>query len=154
AFALSKSAEGPVALAEDASRLLENPALVETALAAACTPENQAVPLDAVKRKLVRPLQAGFAERLRDQLSSGRLSPGVGCLPIKKKPHLFLFAAVGVPQGSAARVDPLREPDHAAPAPAPVDVAGLIEEAFATLDRSSGGHNLVSLVALRAALPV
>jgi hypothetical protein len=37
---------------------------------------------------------------------------------------------------------------------APADFARRFDEAFARLDRERGGHNLVSLVALRAAVPV
>src|SRR5262249_57382141 len=61
----------------------------------------------------------------------------------------------GRPGGEAGGPPVARgETPPAAPAPPPTDFRGAFDEAFAHLDRQGGGHNFVSLVALRAALPV
>src|SRR5205085_6186461 len=104
------------------------------------------------KKKLVAPLQQPFAEALARHVAAGRLPPGVGCLRVKKKPHLFFLTDVGV---TVPPAQPPAAPKPPQPATAtPPDFARLFEQAFDRLDRERGSHNLVSLVALRRALPV
>lgn len=138
--ALPGSPRTPVALSEDAALLARWPPLIEAALAAARSPDNQALAPAELKKPVATPLRARFAEALQQRLSEGSLPTGVGVLRVKRKPLLFLLADL-----------------HAAPPPAPVptappeaiDFATRFDEVFARLDRARGDHNLVSLVELR-----
>ncbi len=139
--ALPGRADTPVALAEDAARLADWPPLVEAALAAARTPENQAVAAKDLKKKVALLLRAAFGDALERRLREQALPAGVGVLRIKRTPMLFLLADVNAEM----------------PAPPPPELPNFgqrFDEAFARLDRERGGHNLVSLVALRQAIAV
>jgi hypothetical protein len=150
-----------LALLEDARRLLENPELLASALAAACTGDNQAVPLETIKRKLVKSLQSGFVDRLSEALAIGDIPPGIGRLRIKKKLHLFLLRDVAA---AIDRTDGSVDTPHLSASshrhvdtrrlPVPIDFSARFDDVFARLDRARGGHNLVSLVTLRQALAV
>jgi hypothetical protein len=145
--ALARKADAPVALAADRDELAASPLLLQVALNVARTADNQAVGLSDLKKKLVKPLQQPFEAALVRRITEGALPAGVGCLRIKKKPHLFLLADLGAP---APKVT-------AAPAPPPAppqDFARRFAEAFDRLDRARGSHNLVSLVGLRREVPV
>jgi hypothetical protein len=140
--ALARRPDAPVALATDCDTLAASPLLLQVVLNAARTADNQAIGLADLKKKLVKPLQQAFEAALVQHITEGTLPAGVGCLRIKKRPHLFLFADLGAPA-----------PAPPAPAP-PADFARRFAEAFDRLDRARGSHNLVSLVGLRRELPV
>jgi hypothetical protein len=139
-----------VALAEDRDGLAASPRLLESVLGLLRTADNQAVSLADLAKKLTVPLRQPFESAVRRKMSEGSLPPSVGCLRIKKKPHLFLLADVAALAARPASVVP--KPAAASPPPAG-DFAPLFAEAFDRLDRQSGGHNFVSLVDLRKAIP-
>jgi hypothetical protein len=157
-----------IALATDIGVLADSSALLMAALRTARKPENQALPPKDLKKAVGKAVQAAFESALRHRLDAGTLPEGVGCLRIKKTPHLFLHEdiagtrqvrpTVSVP-GRAGGVSP---PSESAPPstlggltpPARLDVefAPRFDDAFARLDRARGGNNLVSLVDLRREL--
>lgn len=139
-LALPKAADSLVALVEDRVRLLASPRLLHGILTRTRTPENQILsPADLVK-KLPKNLQIDFRAILQRHIGERGLPEGVGLLFSKKKPLLFLLAELDI-------VAPPPPPPH-------VDFSRLFEEAFARLDRERGGHNHVSLVELRRAVPM
>jgi hypothetical protein len=150
--ALAKSPAAPVALKEDEARLLASPLLIEHLLTMLRTDSNQAIPATDLTKKLVKPLQGQFAGVLRERLAARSLPAGVGLLLIKKKEHLFLLKDVaeggGLQPTGAASAGP-----KPAATSAPADFAAAFEEAYVRLDREKGGHDFVSLVDLRRALP-
>jgi hypothetical protein len=159
--ALPGRPDTPVALAEDATRLADWPPLVEAALAAARTPENQAVAVKDLKKKVARPLQTPFGEALERRLSGRTLPASVGVLRIKRTPVLFLLADVNaeMPPPHPRPLSPEdggegRKTESQPLPPEPAEFGQQFDEAFARLDRERGGHNLVSLVALRQAIAV
>ena len=93
-IALPGQEDTPVALADDAARLADWPPLLEAALAAARTPENQAVAVKDLKKKVAKPLQSPFGEALKRRLREWTLPAGIGVLLIKRNPVLFLLADV------------------------------------------------------------
>src|SRR5262249_60965670 len=107
-----------------------------------------------------------FAEGVAGQIASASLPAGVGCLHIRKKPHLFLLEDVGkVPPprpepekasgGREAPVDATEQGADAPRSPEPdVDFARLFDQAFERLDQEHGSPNPVSLVRLRPERPV
>jgi hypothetical protein len=132
------------ALAGDHERLAADPRLPALALAAVRTPDNQAAPPGDLAKKLAQDLRPAFLARLEQLLGAGDLPAGVGCLVIKKKPHLFLLADL--------KAEPAPPPTPAEkPRPA-LDFARSFDEAFERLGRDS--HGLVSLVLLRQELPM
>jgi hypothetical protein len=144
--ALPRRADAPVALAADLDALAASPLLLQAALSAARTPDNQAVGLAELKKKLAAPLRQAFEAAANRRIGERSLPAAVGCLRVKKRPHLFLLADLGV-------AAPAPKP-AAAPAPALADFARRFEEVFERLDCERGSHNLVSLVGLRRGLPV
>jgi hypothetical protein len=146
--ALARRPDAPVALAAAGDALAASPLLLQAALTAARTADNQAVGLAEMKKKLVPALRQPFEAAVARRIAERSLPAAVGCLRVKKKPLLFLLADLGVP----APV-PLPPAAPLPPAP-PMDFARCFEEVFERLDRERGSHNLVSLVGLRRALPV
>jgi hypothetical protein len=163
--------EALIALAADVAVLADSPALLTAALKAARNADNQALPPAALKKVVGKTVRTAFERSLHGRLDGGTLPDGVGCVRVKKTPHLFLWEDIaaapqvraGVSQtGRAEGVSPPREslvPGDSLggltpPARLDVDVVPLFDDAFARLDRARGGHNLVSLVELRRALPL
>ncbi len=93
-FAAPRDPDAPMALAEDRDTLLGSAALLEYALAAVRKPDHQAVPPTDLKKKTAKPLQAAFEAAVIARVAAQRLPPAVGCLYVKKKPHLFLLRDV------------------------------------------------------------
>jgi hypothetical protein len=147
-LALPGRAQTPVALAEDAGRLASWPGLLEAVLAAVRTPDNQAAAVKDLQKKVAKPLQSAFAASVERRLSEHALPAGVGLLRVKRSALLFLLADVSTSWPAEAAPAAARE------APPEDDFPRRFAEAFDRLDRARGGHNLVSLVALRAALGV
>jgi hypothetical protein len=146
--------ESLVALSEDRDRLAADPRLLEQALTGTRTPDNQAVPLSDLGKKLAADLRPPFTTAVEQRLSTGTLPASVGVLVIRKKPHLFLLADL------TGRVPPAAPKPQAAekpPAPPAEFISfssfnDLFDEAFARLAPTS--HGLVSLVDLRQSVPV
>jgi hypothetical protein len=161
--AVEKRSDTPVALAEDKAALVESPRLLEMALTAARTEDTQIVPAEAVKKfKLTKDLKDPFAAAIDRRTASGSLPEGLGCLWIKRKPHLFFLRDIGKPPSTPPAPAETREaPPAPAPEPAPPPVPTTppgdfmlrFDEAFERLDRQAGSNNSVSLVDLRRALP-
>jgi hypothetical protein len=137
--ALPGKPDSLVALSEDCDRLAGDPRLLLQALTGARTEDNQAIAVAELGKKLAAALRPTFATLVEQHLAGHTLPAGVGCLHIKKKPHLFLLADVGVQAEKAI-------------APVVVDFARRFDEAFAKLE--AAGHGLVSLVDLRRAMAV
>lgn len=140
----AKGPAAPVALVEDADRLLASPGLLEFALNSSRTPDNQAIAVKDLPKRVNKGLQAQFKQALANHLVRQTLPAGVGVLAIKKQLHFFFWRDAG------------GQPPTAVPAPAgPAgDCSALFEAAFDRLNRQSGSVNLVSLVDLRRAMPV
>jgi hypothetical protein len=150
--ALAGNPQTPVALAEDAALLADWPGLLEATLQAAVRPENQAVAIGDLKKKVIAPLRTAFAAALDRRLHERALPAGVGLLRIKRTALLFLLADVST---SWPAPEPPAPPPSAAPeSPTAADFASRFNEAFTRLDRDRDGNNLVSLVALREAVGV
>ncbi len=149
-----------VVLAEDRERLMNSPRLLHLTLSSVRTPENQAVSVGDLAKKLPRNLQSDFRESLGRQVRELNLPDGVGVLIVKKKPLLFLRADISsttFPEETvrasrpSASVAPKIEPKPEPPPPL-ADFAERFDEAFARLDRQHGAHNHVSLVELRQSM--
>ncbi|HTU93174.1 MAG TPA: hypothetical protein VMF69_24050 [Gemmataceae bacterium] len=150
-LALPRLPNSPVALTGDRERLMISPRFLYLTLSAVRTPDNQAVAVADLAKKLSKDLQGDFREAVNRKVSERNLPDELGVLFIKKKPLLFLRADIDTGTGVeksmlAPRPSPL--------APPAVDFAALFDEAFRRLDRQHGGHNHVSLVELRQAMPV
>jgi hypothetical protein len=141
-----------VALADDQDRLASDPRLVESTLRAMRSEDNQAIALADLGKKLAPGLQSIFVAQLETQVKSRTLPSGVGCLVIKKKPHVFLFADIGALPERASGAVPVGERAERQPPLAGPDFTRLFDEAFHKLDQT--GHNQVSLVRLRQEVPV
>jgi hypothetical protein len=148
-LAVKNRPDTPVALGEDRDRLADSPLLLETALRLARTDATQVFRPSELGKKLVPPLRKPLEEAIRRRAESRSLPRAVGCLLQKKVPLLFLLSDVGA--APPPRPEPPPAPVTAPPAP---DFARAFDEAFGKLDRRRGGHNHVSLVELRGAVPV
>jgi nucleotide-binding universal stress UspA family protein len=158
-LALPKQPDSPVALIDDRDRLLTSPLLLHGVFAMTRTPDNQAVNVTELARKLPKNLQGDFRAALNRQVNERVLPEDIGLLYSKKKPLLFLLADLHAPPPPKSPLSPpVREVESEErqdkPSPPPVDFSARFEEAFARLDHEHGGHNHVSLVDLRRAVPV
>lgn len=151
--------ESLVALAGDQDRLVGDERLPGMVLTATRTHDNQAIPLADLGKKLSREIEATFQATLEKQIVSGSLPSGIGCLMIKKKPHLFLTIDASTPPVLAEPTAPAskdaEEPTSTTPAAATTstpDFAKMFDDAYRKLE--DAGHTLISLVQLRQALPV
>ena len=115
------------------------------------TPENQAVPVADLGKKLTQELKTPFAASVEQRLKDDTLPASLGCLVIKKKPHLFLLA--DLKPAAPPKGNDVSAPGETAQAP-PINFARMFDEAFEKVDREKEAHGLVSLVWLREALPV
>ncbi len=152
-FAAPRDPEAPMALAEDRDALLASAALLEYALAAVRKPDHQAVPAADLKKKTAKPLQAAFEAAVIARVAARRLPPAVGCLYVRKKPHLFLLRDLNVVPASGGRPPPDLAKNQGADAPRSPSIASAFDAAFDRLDRQKGSHNLVNLLDLRRAVP-
>ncbi len=148
----AKNPQLPVAFVEDGAQLFSSGALLEQLMRKQLKPTNNAVAVD----KLL-PSKSAHLTALRDavnrRIDAGQLPPTVGWLWVGKKKLLFFLEDIRrgrQPDGkvAAAAVQP------APPGEVPADFARAFDEAFQRIDRAKGGHNFVSLVELRRALPM
>jgi hypothetical protein len=144
----AKQPDAPAALHGDIESLADSPLLLETVLRLCRSAMNQAATVAELKKKAVTALQPALEVALRRRLDSDTLPPTVGWLLQKKKPLLFLLADV---HATLAAPTPHATTEPIAPI---VDFRTAFEAAFDQFDQRQGGHNLVSLVELRRALPV
>jgi hypothetical protein len=165
-LARAKNCESPIALASDLEALAGSRLLLEFILQSVRTPSNQAFSTAQLKAKLSRKLQAAFRTALERQIDEGALPPTVGWITISRTKKLFLLTdlhvgrqATDVPTLQPGMASPIRSAERSAedqttPSELEHRFAQAFEKAFDELDQSSGGHNFVSLVNLRAALPI
>ncbi len=143
-----------VGLASDRERIVGGPRLLEEALKAVRTDDNQGVRVGDLKKKIAKDVQNEFGEGIDKRLATGELPKTVGSLRIKGQVYLFLVADVGTLPAPRPEA-PTRTTAEERPAEKEkVDFARLFETAFARLDKEKGSHNLVSLVKLRQEVPV
>jgi len=138
-LALPKQADTPLALTQDRQLLVDSPLLLEKVLGLVRSEWNQVATVLELKRKVAAPLRALLQESIMRRFASRSWPSNIGCLAQKKKPLLFLLG------------DVMALPARAGSA---VDFARAFDEAFHQFDRSRGGHNFVSLVEMRRAVPV
>jgi len=153
ALAHARLLDAPIALAADLGVLAASPLTLEFLLRQNRTPATQAFSVAALKKKAPGKVQKPFQDAVNRQIADGALPPTVGWISIKGGRLLFLLSDLH--RSEAAR--PKEQPTPtAAPATAVVPTALPIDfdAAFDRLDRQGGGHNFVSLVALRQALPI
>jgi hypothetical protein len=155
--------DAPVALAADLDRLAASPLLLEFLLRQARTGATQAFTVSKLKTKAAGKVRKPFQEAVTRQVGEGMLPPTVAWVSISGRKLLFLLSDLraGKPPAPGPQAAPA-SPAPAPPAPAPAsaepaatgDFRAAFEGAFARLDREGGGHNFVSLIALRQAVPV
>jgi hypothetical protein len=143
-----KDLHAPVALLEDLPRLAASPLLLEFLLRCTRTASNQAASAAELKAKITSKLQKPFQESLVRQIEEESLPSTVGWLLIKNSKKLFLLQDLH----TGRRLPEATSKEPAASVPA--DFGSLFDQMFQQLDRQGGGHNFVSLVELRQALPV
>jgi hypothetical protein len=151
-----KLPDAPIALAADLDRLAASPLLLEFLLRQARTNATQAFTASKLKTKAASKVQKPFQEAVNRQMAEGMLPPTVAWVSISGKKLLFLLSDLhaGKPP-EAGPQPPQAAPPQPAPAPAArVEFRAAFDEAFSRLDREGGGHNFVSLIALRQALPL
>jgi hypothetical protein len=168
ALVARKDARAPTALLEDLQALAESSALLLYALECKRTAANHVASPSELKSKLTSKLQKPFHEAVNCRLTDGSVPAGVGWILIRNAKKLFMLADVHTAQRQGiapGEQDPvlgtqysvLRTPCPELPPPLPptreVDFAAAFKVEFARLDHRGGGHNFVSLVALRGALP-
>jgi hypothetical protein len=143
----SPAVDPPVALAADRERLAGSDLVLEFLLSVARTKRDHAWAVGKLKPKLSADLRPHFEIAAKRRLDAGDLPESVGYLLIGGEPRLFLWEDVRPRR--TLHADPRPTPTAAAPD----DFAGRFDEAFRRLDRERGGHNFVSLVDLRRAVP-
>lgn len=145
----AKAPAAPIALASDAELLAASTLAIEFLLGQCRTAATQAFGVPDLKKKATNKLHKPLHEALSRHLAAGTLPPTVGWVTISGRKKLFLVSDAHIRGGR-----PATEPAPAAPPvlAATRPFAEAFAEAFARLDRDAGGHNFVSLVALRRAL--
>ncbi len=155
----AKAPDAPIALAADVAALAASPLTLEFLLRQARTAATQAFGVADLKKKAATKLQKPFQEALTRRLAENTLPPTVGWVSIIGRPKLFLLSDLRTGAAQSAAGGPQTAPP-AAPTPttgqalAVPDFATAFDAAFDQLDRAAGGHNFVSLVVLRQAVPV
>jgi len=144
----TKDIEGPAALADDRAALAGSALLLTTAFTRSKPGSAQALSAAELKKQVAPALVPSFVAAVTARLEAGELPAGFGRVwrhsAGKKDWLLFALADAGSVPPALAEVA----------APPPVDFAAQFEEQFTQLNRAAGGHNLISLVELRRAVPV
>ncbi|MCI0456326.1 MAG: hypothetical protein L0Z62_05040 [Gemmataceae bacterium] len=162
-MARAKAPDAPIALASDVDALAGCPLTLEFLLRQTRTAATQAFSPAALKKKAAGRLHKPIAEALARQLAQNTLPPTVAWISIRGRKLLFLLndlhvsgqqAAVSTPQPAAVTTANGHPESQAPGGPPPADFDSAFDSAFDRLDRQGGGHNFVSLVSLRQALPV
>lgn len=162
-IARAKNREAPLALASDLETLAGSRLLLEFMLKSLRTPSNQAFSAAQLKAKTTRKLQSAFQTALARQIETESLPPTVGWITINRTKKLFLLVDLHVGRQDAdatfdiaagGRPARLSEPPRNVELEPASPFAEAFERAFEELDRRAGAHNFVSLVDLRARLPM
>lgn len=146
-----KDPEAPVGLQADSEDLAKSPAVLEYLLQTCRTASTQAFSVSQLKAKATSKFQKQLQAAIQLQIERNELPASVGWIMIARSKKLFLIADMRM--GGAATRPTSHEPLGRETTPAP-DRALSFDEAFAAMDRQSGGHNFVSLAELRRAFPV
>jgi hypothetical protein len=165
-LARGRHRDSPIALTSDLESLAGSRLLLEFMLQTVRTPSNQAFSVAQLKAKTSRQLQPAFRAALERQIDEGSLPPTVGWITVNRTKKLFLLTdlhvgrqATDLPTLQPSVPSPIRSAELSVEEPATPGepeyaFADAFARAFDELDRMSGGHNFVSLVDLRAALPL
>jgi hypothetical protein len=160
----AKALDAPIALAEDIEALAGCALTLEFLLRQKRTAATHAFTVPALKEKAAGKLKKPLQDAVNRHLAQNTIPPTVGWVSIGGKKLLFLLSDLHVSArqpalAEAASAQTERQPPATLPPttnhqPPTADFAPAFDSAFARLDRQGGGHNFVSLVALRQALPV
>jgi hypothetical protein len=168
-LARGKALDAPLVLAADLDLLAASPLTLEFLLRSARTASTHAFSPSQLKQKAAGKLQKAFQAAVTRQIEQGTLAPTVGWITMGGRKMLFLLTDLHTNrtrEGETRRQgdkETGRTEDVQAPkgVPSPVSLSPCLlvslsafDEVFQRLDRQAGGHNFVSLVELRRALPV
>jgi hypothetical protein len=153
----AKNQDAPIALVEDRARLISSDLMLTFVLrakrkvsACACTVES----LLAKKSDFYRP----FVDATIQLIDNGHLPAGIGWMWIGKKKQIFFLEDVHQGAQRAEREStgpPATSPSQPSARTAPsAEFAPAFDAVFNQIDQQKGGHNFVSLVELRAQLPL
>jgi hypothetical protein len=155
----AKAPDAPIALAADSGTLAGSALTLEFLLRQTRTAATHAFTAAKLKKKATGKMQKPFQDAINRRIAEGTLPPTVGWVSISGRKMLLLLSDLHTTAGQpppaapapAPPPPPVAQEPPAAPAPA-LDFVAAFEQAFTRLDRAGGGHNFVSLVALRGAL--
>jgi hypothetical protein len=156
-IACAKNRQAPIALASDVDSLAGSRLLLEFMLQLLRTASNQAFSPAQLKAKTSGKLQPSFQTAILHQIEGGSLPPTVGWIAINRTKKLFLLADLHLGRPSvlpSKGSQGLSIGDGLPLAEQASHFAQAFDRAFDELDRRAGAHNFVSLVDLRAALPM
>lgn len=157
ALVARKDLHAPVALLEDLPQLAASSLLLEFLLTCTRTASNQAASAAELKAKVTSKLQKPFQEALTRQIEAESLPSTVGWVLIKNARKLFLLTDLhtgrGEQESGSGTQYSVPSPQYPVRSTDP-SFEQAFEQAFQQLDRQGGGHDFVSLVALRKALPM
>jgi hypothetical protein len=146
-----------VLLQEDVDAIARSDRLLDVQLQSARTQEVRAIGVPRLCKGLQPALAGGFEAALLERIETKRIPRAVGVL--HGEPPLFFFVEDAVlpsmeaPSGVVAISSNPALHDEPSPAlPGARPFATRFDDAFAALDREGGGHNYVTLAALRARL--
>jgi hypothetical protein len=147
--------DAPLALVADAELLAASRLLLEYLLQTLRTSANQAFSPSTLKAKVTSKLQKPFAAAVERLIGAAALPPTIGWLSINRSKKLFLLSDIHTTGSASSAQVEARPPTPPAPIAIQVpDFAYRFAMAFQELDRQTGGHNFVSLVELRRAVPL
>ena len=151
-------AKKPVVFVGEQAQLLSSGWLLEFLLGAKRQPNENAFMVETLLPKK-SPLLAPLLETVNRQIDANTLPSSIGWMWIGGKKQLFLLVDVHHSGPAATPVAPPVSPTptpmpSSPPREAPADFARAFDEAFDQLNQRNGGHNFVSLVELRQALPL
>jgi hypothetical protein len=161
ALAHNKLPDAPIALAADAAALAASPLTLEFLLRTCRKVATQAFTVAALKKPAPGKLQKPFQDALNRHIADGALPATVGWVNVGGRKLLFLMSDLhrGEQEGRRQKAEGSPPPESPARAGDALPSAfcllpSAFDAAFDRLDRQAGGHNFVSLIALRQALPL
>jgi hypothetical protein len=166
ALAHAKLLDAPIALAADLALLAGSALILEFLLRQQRTLKTQAFTVPVMKKKATGKLQKPFQDAVNRHIADGTLPPTVGWISVGGRKLLFLLGDLHTSEGRRQKAEGRRQGEEGSAALKGQDrteaalpsafclLPSAFDEAFERLDRQGGGHNFVSLVALRQALPL
>lgn len=165
-LALTKGGmNSPIALAEDCEVLAESSTLLEATVKVARTDKTRIFSMADLKKSIAPAFRGRFEAAVSQRIDAGSLPSTFGYLLKAGSPQLFLLSDIQTARSSTSstesKQDMKPEPANVPTAQSlaivvsnepPLDFARAFDEAFQQLD-SQHGHNFVSLVDLRRAIP-